>query len=131
MNEDFLAIIKLISGEEILSTVSYLDDENLLILDCPVVMKCDGVRQHGVNVVRVEPWIKTGVETLYMIPMENIITLSEVIDSKTIRIYSKFVKVYYYDYDYESIDEKITKEMGYISTVKEARSTLEKLYRNS
>ena len=33
MNEDFLAIIKLISGEEILSTVSYLDDENLLILD--------------------------------------------------------------------------------------------------
>jgi hypothetical protein len=129
MSEDFLAILKLVSGEEVLSNVSYIDDEKLLILDCPVVMKSSENTQMGVNVVRVEPWIKTGYESLYIMAMDKIITISEVLDSKITKIYTKFINSYYYNRE-PNCDEsnKMTKDMGYISTVQQARATLEKLY---
>lgn len=129
MNEDFLAILKLVSGEEVLSIVNYIDDEKLLILDCPVVMKSSENEQMGVNVVRVEPWIKTGSESLYIMSMDKIITISEVTDSKIMKIYNKFINCYFYKKNHEyNEDVKLTKDLGYISTVQEARDTLEKLY---
>jgi len=129
MKEDFLAIIKLMSGEEILSNVCYMDDdEDTLILDCPVMMSSKDSKEFGVNVIRVEPWIKTGRESLYLITLDKIITLTEVIDTKVRRIYDRFVQSYFYNNDEIEIENKMTKEMGYLMTVKEARSTLEKLY---
>jgi len=129
MNEDFLAILKLVSGEEVLSIVNYIDDEKLLILDCPVLMNSNDHEQMGINVVRVEPWIKTGNESLYMMSMDKIITISEVTDSKIMKIYNKFISCYFYKKNTDYIDNsKLTKDQGYISTVEEARATLEKLY---
>ena len=60
MNEDFYAVIKLISGEEIFSQVCSCEekDKTILILDTPVVIETINIRQLGVNAVRVNPWLK-------------------------------------------------------------------------
>lgn len=131
MNEDFLAVIKLISGEEILSKVCPLEDEDdTLVLDCPVQMSSEKSKAMGINVVRVEPWIKTGTESIYLLGMNKIVTISEVFDQKVHRIYSRFVQAYFFN-GCEVPENKMTKEMGYLTSVKEARSSLEKIFNNS
>jgi hypothetical protein len=131
MNEDFLAVIKLISGEEILSKVCPLEDEDdTLVLDCPVQMSSEKSKAMGINVVRVEPWIKTGTESIYLLRMSKIVTISEVFDQKVHRIYSRFVQSYFFN-GCEDSENKMTKEMGYLTSVKEARSSLEKIFNNS
>jgi len=130
MTDDFLAVIKLISGEEVLGKVSYLEDENKLLLECPAVMNSTSSRALGVSLIKIEPWIKTGKETLYILDMNKIVTLSEVFDKEVTKVYSKFVMAYYYDIDLPK-KNTITKEMGYVSSVTDARAILEKIFNNS
>jgi len=129
MSDDFLAVIKLISGEEIVSKVSYLDDEDKLLIECPAMMN-SSTKAFGVNVVKIEPWVKSCKETIYILDMNKVITISEVLDKEVTKIYNKFVMAYYYDTE-PSRTNNITKEMGYLSSVTEARATLEKIFKNS
>lgn len=130
MSDEFLAVIKLISGEEVVAKVSYLDEEDRILLECPAVMNSTSSRSLGVSLVKIEPWIKTGKETIYILDMNKIVTISEVFDKEVTKVYTKFVLAYYYEE--EPIKRNnITKEMGYLSSVKEARATLEKIFNNS
>ena len=89
-------------------------------------------RKPGVSVLKIEPWIKTGREKTYIVEMSKVITTCEVHDKDVIKAYNKFVKAYY---DYEDIIQKpkpkMTKEMGYIANVKDARKSLENIFKNS
>ena len=57
--------------------------------------------------------------------MSKVITTCEVHDKDVIKAYNKFVKAYY-ETEEESTEKpkpKMTKEMGYISNVKDARKS--------
>ena len=129
MSDDFLAVIKLISGEEIVSKVSYLEDEDKLLIECPAMMNC-ATKAFGVNIVKIEPWIKSCKETIYILDMNKVVTISEVFDKDITKMYTKFIMAYYYDTE-PSRGNNITKEMGYLSSVTDARATLEKIFKNS
>jgi hypothetical protein len=131
MSDDFLAVIKLTTGEELVAKVSYLDDEDKLLIECPALMNTTTIRSFGVSVVKVEPWIKTGKETTYILGMDKIITISEVFDRDINKLYSKFVMSYYYDIELPKKKNSISKDMGYVSSVSDARATLEKIFKNS
>ncbi len=129
--EEFIGVIKLISGEEIVGKISHSENGGKIILECPAVMNSSIDRQVGVNVVKIEPWIKTGRETEYVLDMNKIVTIIEVVDKEVTRIYSKFVMAYYFDNvpaNFAENTKSITKEMGYISSVQEARIMLEKIF---
>ena len=89
-------------------------------------------RKPNISIIKIEPWIKTGRERTYIVEMSNVITTCEVSDKDVIKAYNKFVKAYY---ETENIIEKpkpkMTKEMGYISNVKDARKSLENIFKNS
>ncbi len=131
MSDDFLAVIKLTTGEELVAKVSYLEDINKIMIDCPALMNSTTIRSFGVNVIKVEPWIKTGKETTYILGMDKIVTISEVFDRDVNKLYSKFVMSYYYDIEIPKKKNSISKEMGYISSVSDAREALEKIFKNS
>ena len=127
IEDDFLAVLKLKTGEEIISIVSACEDEDsfVLILDNPIIMK-ENDTPIG-TVIRVEPWIKYSGETMFFIDMDDIITISEVTDEKIISVHDQYMK--------ESLTGsnklKPTKEMGYISKLEDFRKDLEKLYKSS
>ncbi len=64
--------------------------------------------------------------------MNNIITICEISDKDVIVAYNNFVKAYY---EPEQLllkpKPRMTKQMGYISNVKDARKSLEKIFNNS
>jgi len=89
-------------------------------------------RKPGVSVIKIEPWIKTGQETTYIVKMSNVITTCEVNDKDVIKAYNRFVNVYYEnEFPIKKPNSKMTKEMGYISNVKDARKSLENIFKNS
>jgi len=135
MSNKFLAVVKLKTGEEVVAKIGTISETDLIELDSPaMIVNSTFNRKPGLSILKIEPWIKTGREKTYIVEMSNIITTCEVLDKDVIKTYEKFVKVYYDD-DLEEPPKlkkpKMTKEMGYISSVKEARHSLEKIFKNS
>ena len=133
MSDKFLAVVKLKTGEEVIAKIELSPDVDAMSLTSPAMIgESSFTRKPGVSIVKIEPWIKTGRERTYIVEMNNIITTCEVSDKDVIKAYDKFVKAYY---DSENIiqkpKQKMTKEMGYISNVKDARKSLENIFKNS
>ena len=125
--EDFLAVIKLVSGEEIISTITSCeeDDRILLLLDNPVIFENVMIRHNGVGAIKVIPWVQAATDTILILDMDKVITMSEVFDKEVIRIYNRYLT----DKDRETNESVVTKDMGYLSSVTDARIFLEKLYK--
>ena len=128
MGEEFHAVIKLVTGEEIFALVSV--DENdgdpILLLMNPVVMKV--MRNHVGQYVKVKPWMEIPTDDLFVIKYDKIITMTEVKEEETIKFYNRYLN----DDDVDFEDDgrtKISDKMGYISTVDDARKMLESLYK--
>ena len=133
MSDKFLAVVKLNTGEEVVAKIEVAPEVDVLSLDCPaLIINTSFTRRPGISIVKIEPWIKTGRERTYIVEMSNVITTCEISDKDIITAYNKFVKAYYEDK--ETVKEpksKMTKEMGYISNVKDARKSLENIFKNS
>ena len=131
MLDKFVGVIKLTSGEEVVARVSELENMDKILIESPAMMNCSTTqRRPGVNMIKIEPWIKSGKETTYIIDMNKVITTSEIFDEDVIEAYDKFVDAYYNGV--EMIPPKgMTRDMGYITNVKDARKSLEKLFKDS
>ena len=129
MKEEFYAAIKLVSGEEIFAQVtpSEEEDRTLLILDTPVVFETIQLKHMAVSAIKVEPWMTMGDESMMIINMDKVITITEVKDEQVLCIYNKYLR----DKDRETNQTKIKEEMGFLSTISKARVSLEKLYKSS
>ena len=128
MGEEFHAVIKLVTGEEIFSLVCV--DENdgdpILLLMNPVIMKV--MRNHVGQYVKVRPWMETAPDDMYVIKYDKIITMTEVKEGQMIDFYNKYLNEEDFDWE-EDGRTKISDKMGYISSVDDARKLLEKLYK--
>ena len=126
--EDFYATIKFKSGEEIFALVGYSEEEDrtFLLLTNPITIEKIKSRA-GIQGYKVEPWIKTSKEELFIINMDDVLTISESKDLETIAMHETFSQ----QYDKFNIEKKLNRKMGYISTIKEAKKSLEKLYNKS
>ena len=133
MSDKFLAVVKLKTGEEIIAKIEPSPELDVITLDCPAMVGHSSfTRKPGVSIIKIEPWIKTGRETTYIVKMSNVITTCEVSDKDVIKAYNRFVKAYYEtEPPKEKPNPKMTKEMGYISNVKDARKSLENIFNNS
>jgi hypothetical protein len=129
MGEEFHAVIKLVTGEEIFSLVCV--DENdgdpILLLMNPVIMKV--MKNHVGQYVKVRPWMEVATDDLYVIKYDKIITMTEVKEGQMIDFYNKYLNEEDFDWE-EDGRTKISNKMGYISSVDDARKLLEKLYNN-
>ena len=126
--DDFYATIKLKSGEEIFALVGYSEEEDriFLLLESPITIEKIKNRG-GIQGFRVEPWLKTSREDLFVINMDDVLTISESKDLETIAMHETFSR----QYDDYNQEKKLNRKMGYISTISEAKKSLEKLYNKS
>ena len=72
-----IGAIKMISGEEVLSKVSSVDDENgrYLILENPIMV--EEVTMDSRVGAKVSPWMKFSKERSFIVPMDRIVTCVE------------------------------------------------------
>ena len=127
--EDFHAVIKLVSGEEIFAKVCPCEEEDktVLILESPVIFETVNIRNTGIQGVRVNPWLRMTDDPVLVMNMNNVMTMTEINDEQMIKIYNKFLR------DKNRISNKtdLNPDMGFLSSISDARIFLEKLYKSS
>ena len=128
IEEDFYATLKLKSGEEIFGKVivSEEQEECIILIHTPVTI-CELKSRSGIAGYKLEPWLKTSSEDLFVIKFENILTISESKDIEMITMHQRFVETYSRYKNKKS--PKLTRKMGYLSNVDDAKKLLEKLYK--
>ena len=106
MEEEFHAIIKLVSGEEIFSLVMVEnpdDEDPLLVLQNPLIMYMHNAGRS--QYIKVKPWLDLTDEDIYMIRLSKVITMTESKNERLIAIYDNFI-------DEEIKGEPVTKYQG-------------------
>ena len=128
MEEDFYAVTKLVSGEEIFSIVCPSEEEGrtMLILNNPVTIEVIVMKQIGMQGYIIDPWLKFADDDTFLLDMDKVLTISEVRDPETIEMYHKFLR----QQENKNSKNPLSPEMGYLSSVSEARKRLEKLYKS-
>ncbi len=129
IEEDFYCTLKLKTGEEVFAKVaaSEEEDKTILIVSNPIIVN-EIKGRTGVIGYKIEPWLKTTKEDMFIINLEDVLTLSESSDIEMIMMYQTYVRQSSKEGTNQS---KINRRMGYIANVNDAKEILEKLYKNS
>ena len=88
IEDDFYATLKLKSGEEIFAKVAASEEEDrtLLIITNPITITAVKSRI-GIIGYKVEPWLKTTKEDMFILNLSDILTMSESEDIEMIEMY--------------------------------------------
>ena len=131
MGEEFYCILKLVSGEEVLSLimVDETGDETFIILQNPVMLNMF-TNNSGTH-IKVKPWIEFSTDDFYIIKPDRVITMTEIKDSNLINLYNSYLEeTSDIDYFTSGGKVKVTEKMGYLGSVKDAREKLEHIFKN-
>ena len=128
IEDDFYATVKLKTGEEIFCKIAATEEEDrtMLIVTNPIIVS-EIKGRTGVVGYKLEPWLKTTTEDMFILNLEDVLTMSESSDIQMISMYQNYVRQSTKEGNHSKIDRK----MGYISNVNDAKEILEKLYKNS
>lgn len=132
MEEEFYATIKLTSGEELVAKVCYLTEEDSLLLENPMLVERVSQKKSGKTVegFLLKEWICSSYETMFVVKMETVITMSE-LDKKIEGYYMSRVSDENDEYSIDVSPKKLTKQMGYLGSVAETKKLLEDLFNKS
>ena len=127
MEDDFYATLKFKNGEEIFARIAASEEDNrtMLLVHHPILVSEIKGKQ-GLLGYKVEPWLKTTREDMFIINMDNVLTLSESQDVEMIMMHQNFVRDSSEDITNHS---KINRRMGYLGNVNDTKAILEKLFK--
>ena len=93
IEEDFYATVKLKTGEEIFCKVAASEEEDrtMLIVSNPIIVS-EIKSRSGIVGYKLEPWLKTTTEDMFILNIEDVLTLSESSDIEMIMMYQNYVR---------------------------------------
>ena len=88
IEEDFYCTLKLKTGEEIFAKVaaSEEDDRTMLLVSNPIIIQ-ELKGKMGVVGYKIEPWLKTTTDDMFILNMSDVLTMSESSDVEMIMMY--------------------------------------------
>ncbi len=129
IEDDFYSTIKLKSGEEIFAKVAASEEDNrtMLLVHSPITI-VEIIGRKGIVGYKIEPWLKTTTDDIFIINMNDVLTLSESSDIEMIMMYQDFVK----QSDKDAINRsRINRRMGYLGNVNDTKKVLENIFKSS
>lgn len=129
IEDDFYATVKFKNGEEIFGKIAASEEEDrtMIIINNPIIVNKITSRS-GASGYKVEPWMKTTTEDMFIVNMNDILTMSESSDIEMILLHQNFVE----DLGSNLLNKpKMNRRMGYLSTVNDAKELLEKIFKSS
>ncbi|MCJ7647798.1 MAG: hypothetical protein MUP85_04235 [Candidatus Lokiarchaeota archaeon] len=129
IEEYFYCTLKLKTGEEIFAKVAASEesDRTMLIISNPIIVS-EIKNRSKILGYKIEPWLKTTTEDMFIINLQDVLTLSESSDIEMIMMYQSYVRQSGKEKNNES---RINRRMGYISNVNDAKEILEKIFKLS
>ena len=133
MNEqEFLATLKLVSGEEVISMVLYLEDEDKVLLSNPFLVEQSKQRQGQLEVVgfSFKEWVMASFDDMYIISRDHIITITET-KGPIEEFYKKNLQKVESSKQLLHKPNKLPRKSGYLGSIAETKNTLENIYKKS
>ena len=136
MEPDFIATIKLITGEELISKVSYMPDDDSLVLENPMtVMQIDQQKKNlRIAGFALTEWIHSTFDHMFILPKQHVLTMTEIEDKNIQNFYMNTVQKHIVDLNAFKDSQQsmqFTREMGNIGSVQNTKKLLEDLYKRS
>lgn len=129
IEDDFYCTLKLKSGEEIFAKVaaSEEDGRTMLLVSNPIIV---GEIKNKIGIIgyKVEPWLKTTTDDMFILNMNDVLTMSESSDIEMIMLYQDYIRSSEKNGSKES---KLNRKMGRIGNVNDMKEILEKLYKSN
>ena len=129
IEEDFYATVKLKTGEEIFAKVAASEEEDrtFLLLSNPITVS-EVKNKIGIIGYKIEPWLKTTSEDMFVINKSDVLTMSESSNIEMIMMYQNFVKD---SNQQKNVQSGINRRMGYLGNVSDTKKALEKIFKSS
>ena len=129
IEDDFYATVKFKSGEEIFAKIaaSEENDKTILLVSNPVIIKEVKGKSNEIKGYKIEPWLKSTTEDMFVVDIENVLTMSESSDIEMITMYQEFLRT---NENKNNPYHKLDRKMGYLANVNDAKEILEKLYKS-
>ena len=129
IEDDFYATVKFKSGEEIFAKVAATEEEDrtILLVSNPIIVQEIKSRSGSVG-YKIEPWLKTTTDDMFVIKLEDVLTMSESSDIEMIMMYQDYIRSSNRDSNNQS---NISRNMGYLGNVNDTKELLEKIFKKS
>jgi|TARA_B100000085_G_scaffold242059_1_gene233234 hypothetical protein len=132
MDEEFYATVKLITGEEIVSKVCYLEDEDKVLLENPLQVETARQRRGQLEVsgFSFKEWISASFDNMFIIKRDHIMTMTEV-DGQIVEFYEKTLQRLESGKSLTGRANKLPRGSGYLGSVQDMKKTLENIFNKS
>ena len=128
IEDDFYCTVKLKSGEEIFArvTASEEEDRTMLLVSHPIIVNEIKGRM-GVVGYKIEPWLKTTTDDMFVVNLEDVLTMSESTDIEMIMMYQDYIRSSESDKN-STNQSSLDRKMGRLGNVNDVKEILEKIY---
>tara|TARA_B100002019_G_scaffold54924_1_gene47014 strand:- start:519 stop:917 length:399 start_codon:yes stop_codon:yes gene_type:complete len=132
MDEEFYATVKLITGEEIVSKVCYLEDEDKILLENPLQVESAKQRRGQLEVsgFSFKEWISATFDNMFILKRDHIMTMTEV-DGQIVEFYEKTLQRLESGKSLTGRANKLPRGSGYLGSVQDMKKTLEDIFNKS
>ena len=129
IEDDFYATVKFKSGEEIFAKVAATEEEDrtMLLVSNPITVQEIKSRSGSIG-YKLEPWLKTTTDDMFVIKLEDVLTMSESSDIEMIMMYQDYIRQSNRESNNQS---NISRNMGYLGNVNDTKELLEKIFKKS
>jgi len=129
IEDDFYATVKFKSGEEIFAKVAATEEEDrtMLLVSNPITVQEIKSRSGPIG-YKLEPWLKTTTDDMFVIKLEDVLTMSESSDIEMIMMYQDYIRQSNKESNNQS---NISRNMGYLGNVNDTKELLEKIFKKS
>ena len=136
MEPDFIATIKLITGEELISKVSYMPDDDSLVLENPMQVMVIDQQKKNVRIAgfALTEWIHSTFDHMFVLPKKHVLTMTEIEDEKIQNFYNITVAKHIVElttFKDSQQSSEFTRDMGKLGSVQNTKKLLEDLYKRS
>ena len=129
IEDDFYCTLKLKSGEEIFAKVAASEesDRTMLLVSHPIVV---GEIKSKIGVVgyKIEPWLKTTTDDMFILNMNDVLTMSESSDIEMIMMYQDYIRT---SNKPKGNNLTIDRKMGRLGNVNDVKEILEKIFKST
>ena len=131
-DQEFLATIKLVSGEEVISMVLYLEDEDKVLLSNPFSVEQSRQKQGQLEITgfAFKEWVMASFDDMYIISRDHIITITET-KGPIEEFYKKNLEKIESSKQLLHKPNKLPRKSGYLGSIAETKNTLENIYKKS
>ena len=131
-DEEFYSTIKIVTGEEIVAKVIYLEDEDKVMLEDPLVVEMQRSRKGALEISGFvfHEWLSATFEDMYVLNREHIVTMSE-LDPSIREFYEKTLERMKNGKTLANTVDKLPRKSGYIGSVTKFKKSLEDIFKKS